>query len=158
MEEEEHCHNVKITYLQEEKQFINRTIHTKIWVIIEILITYYSTINYDFTLTEALSFLVKLSLDIVIPFLQSVFFQSQQAMILQRFFHCCNAEKKRWDWWGILWLLLSIIILFWKHLILKRCEMLNSSQTTFFSLNLIKTCYTSPQQHYPLDEKAKKLN
>lgn len=30
MEEEEHCHNVKITYLQEEKQFINRTIHTKI--------------------------------------------------------------------------------------------------------------------------------
>ena len=94
MEEEELCHNVKITYLQEEKQFINRTIHTKIWVIIEILITYYSTINYDFTLTEALSFLLKLSLDIVIPFLQSVFFQSQQAMILQRFFHCCNAEKK----------------------------------------------------------------
>lgn len=94
-EEEEHCHNVKITYLQEEKQFINYcTIHTKIWVIIEILITYYSTINYDFTLTEALSFLLKLSLDIVIPFLQSVFFQSQQAMILQRFFHCCNAEKK----------------------------------------------------------------
>lgn len=94
--EEEHCHNVKITYLQEEKQFINWLHHTyqNIRVIIEILITYYSTINYDFTLTEALSFLLKLSLDIVTPFLQSVFFQSQQAMMLQRFFHCCNAEKK----------------------------------------------------------------
>ena len=43
-------------------------------------------------MTEAFSFLLKLSRDIVTPFLQSGFFQSWHVMVLQRFVHCCNAK------------------------------------------------------------------
>ena len=53
-----------------------------------------------FTLTAAFSLFVKLSRDIVIPFLESVFFHSPESMIRQRFVHCCKmpqGEKNEWS-------------------------------------------------------------